>query len=96
MPTGPQGQKRSDSETTAAVQVAKIATGQAQESPASARKTVTLHLGGEKPLPPIPPAVEEILQRQPPDSALHNIFKLNQKTLLRAKNLFRSKVSRLG
>ena len=45
MPTGPQGQKRSDSETTAAVQVAKIATGQEQEHPESARKTVMLHLG---------------------------------------------------
>jgi len=45
MPTGPQGQKRPASETAAAVQVTKIATGQAQEPPASARKTVMLHLG---------------------------------------------------
>ena len=45
MPTGPQGQKRPASDTAAAVHVAKIATGQAQEQPASARKTVMLHLG---------------------------------------------------
>ena len=48
MPTGPQGQKRPDDETSAAVQVAKIATGQEQENPESARKTVMLHLGKEQ------------------------------------------------
>ncbi len=43
MPTGPQGQKRPASETAAAVQVMKIATGQLSESPPSARKTVMIH-----------------------------------------------------
>ncbi len=51
MPTGPQGQKRPASETAAAVQVAKIATGQEQESPPSARKSVVLHFGKDRPLP---------------------------------------------
>ena len=52
MPTGPQGQKRPASETAAAVQVAKIATGQEQENPPTARKSVVLHFGQQnRPLP---------------------------------------------
>ena len=44
MKHGPQGQKRPDSPTQAAVQVAKIATGQTREAPSN-RRTIRLTKG---------------------------------------------------
>jgi hypothetical protein len=45
MPKGPHGQKRSQSPTQAALQVAKIATGQTKETPSNRH---TIHLAKKK------------------------------------------------
>ena len=44
MPTGPDGQKRSRDPLKAALQVAKIATGERQEQPPAARRRRLLHV----------------------------------------------------